>query len=76
MFLAAAHALAGQSPAPTDPSEPLLPALTGIRSAAIEIAFAVAEQAQREALSPKTPPESLRNTIVSAQWAPRYPSYL
>jgi malate dehydrogenase (oxaloacetate-decarboxylating) len=76
MFLAAAHALAGQSPALTDPTAPLLPALTGIRRAAIEIAFAVAEQAQREGLAPKTPPESLRDAIIASQWAPRYPSYL
>jgi malate dehydrogenase (oxaloacetate-decarboxylating) len=76
MFLAAAHALAGQSPALADPTAPLLPALTGIRRAAIEIAFAVAEQAQREGLSPKTPPESLRDAIIASQWAPRYPSYL
>jgi malate dehydrogenase (oxaloacetate-decarboxylating) len=76
MFLAAAHALAGQSPALTDPAAPLLPALTGIRRAAIEIAFAVAEQAQREGLSPKTPPESLRDAIIASQWAPRYPSYI
>jgi malate dehydrogenase (oxaloacetate-decarboxylating) len=76
MFLAAARALAEQSPALADPAAPLLPALTGLRRAAIEIAFAVAEQAQREGLSPKMPPESLRNAIVSSQWAPSYPSYL
>jgi len=76
MFLAAAHALAGQSPALTDPSEPLLPALTGLRHAAIEIAFALAEQAQREGLAPKNPPESLRDAIIASQWAPHYPSYL
>lgn len=76
MFLAAANALAEQSPALADASAPLLPPLTGLRHAAIEIAFAVAEQAQREGLSPKTPPETLRNAIISSQWAPRYPSYL
>ena len=76
MFLAAAHALAGQSPALTDSAAPLLPALTGIRSAAIEIAFAVAEQAQREGLSPKTSRESLRDAIIASQWVPHYPSYL
>jgi len=76
MFLAAAHALAAQSPATTDPSAPLLPALTGLRQAAVEIAFAAAEQAQREGLAPKTTAEVLRNAIISAQWAPHYPSYL
>jgi malate dehydrogenase (oxaloacetate-decarboxylating) len=76
MFLAAAHALAAQSPALAVPSAPLLPALTSLRQAAVEIAFAVAEQAQREELSPKTTPEALRSAIVSAQWAPHYASYL
>ncbi len=76
MFLAAARALAAQSPAAADPSAPLLPALTGLRQAAVEIAFAAAEQAQREGLAPKTAPEVLRNAIIAAQWAPHYPSYL
>ncbi len=76
MFLAAARALAEQSPALTDPSALLLPPLTGLRRAAIEIAFAAAEQAQREGLSPKTNPESIRSAIISSQWAPRYPSYV
>lgn len=76
MFLAAARALAKHSPALADPSAPLLPALTGLRRAAVEIAFAAGEQAQREGLCLKTPPESLRNAIISSQWAPVYPSYL
>jgi malate dehydrogenase (oxaloacetate-decarboxylating) len=76
MFLAAARALAEQSPALSDPGAPLLPALTDLRRAAVEIAMAAAEQAQREGLAPKISSESLRNTIVSSQWAPHYPSYL
>jgi len=75
MFLAAARALAEQSPAKSDPTASLLPPLTGIRRAAIEIAFAAAEEAQREGLCPKTSPEALREAIVTAQWAPKYPSY-
>lgn len=76
MFLAAARALAEQSPALANPAAPLLPALTGLRRAAIEIAFAAAQQAQREGLCLKSSAETLRNAIVSAQWAPIYPSYL
>ncbi len=76
MFLAAAHALAKHSPAQSDPSAPLLPLLTGLRRAAIEIAIAAAEQAQREGLTPAMSPESLRNAIVSSQWSPQYSSYL
>jgi malate dehydrogenase (oxaloacetate-decarboxylating) len=76
MFLAAAHALAKQSPAQADPSAPLLPLLTGLRGAAIEIAVAAAQQAQRDGLAPAASPESLREAIASAQWAPHYPSYV
>jgi malate dehydrogenase (oxaloacetate-decarboxylating) len=76
MFLAAAHALAKQSPAQSDPSAPLLPLLTGLRGAAIEIAIAASEQAQREGLAPAISSESLRGAIVSSQWSPQYSSYL
>jgi malate dehydrogenase (oxaloacetate-decarboxylating) len=76
MFLAAAHALAKQSPAQSDPAAPLLPLLPGLRRAAIEIAIAAAGQAQREGFAPAASPESLREAITSAQWAPRYPSYV
>jgi hypothetical protein len=34
------------------------------------------EQAQLEGLCVKSSADSLRNAIVSAQWAPVYPSYL
>jgi malate dehydrogenase (oxaloacetate-decarboxylating) len=76
MFLAAARALSQQSPALADPSAPLLPALTGLRRAAVEIAFAAGEQAQREGLCVRSSAESLRQAIVSAQWAPVYSPYL
>ena len=76
MFLAAAHALAQHSPAQSDPSAPLLPLLPGLRKAAVEIAIAAANQAQREGLVPAMSPESLRSAIVSSQWSPQYPSYL
>jgi malate dehydrogenase (oxaloacetate-decarboxylating) len=76
MFLAAARALAQHSPALEDPAAPLLPALAALRGATVEIAVAVGEQAQREGLCVKSSPESLRNAIISSQWAPVYPSYL
>jgi len=76
MFLAAARALAKQSPAIAEPTAPLLPALTGLRRAAVEIAFVASEQAQSEGLCEKSSPEALRDAIVSSQWAPVYPSYL
>jgi len=76
MFLAAARALAQHSPALGDPAAPLLPALTALRRAAVEIAFAVGEQAAREGLCVESSRESLRNRIISLQWAPVYQSYL
>src|SRR6266550_1457436 len=76
MFLAAARVLAQHSPALGDPAAPLLPALTALRRAAVEIAFAVAEQAAREGLCVESSRESLRNRIISLQWAPVYQSYL
>ena len=76
MFLAAARALAKHSPALANRAAPLLPPLTGLRRAAVEIALAVGEQAQHEGLCVKSSPESLRNAILSSQWAPVYPSYL
>jgi malate dehydrogenase (oxaloacetate-decarboxylating) len=76
MFLAAATALAGLSPAASDPSASLLPPLAGLRTAAIEIALAAAQQAQRDGLSAAISPEALRDSIASAQWSPRYPSFV
>ena len=76
MFLAAAHALAKQSPAQTDPSAPLLPLLTGLRGVSIEIAIAAAQQAQRDGLAPAASPESLLEAVASAQWAPHYRSHV
>jgi malate dehydrogenase (oxaloacetate-decarboxylating) len=76
MFLAAARALAEHSPAASDPTAPLLPELTGLRSAAIEIAMAAAEQAQREGLAAAKSSDALRSTITSALWSPHYPAFL
>jgi len=75
MFLAAATALAEMSPATKDPTAPLLPTLDGLRHVAFEIAFAAAQQAQRDGLAPASSPEALREAITAARWAPRYPSY-
>ena len=45
-MIAAARALAEHSPALKDTSAPLLPVLKDIRSVAVEIAFAVAREAE------------------------------
>jgi malate dehydrogenase (oxaloacetate-decarboxylating) len=72
MLLAAAHALAENSPALHDPSAQLLPYLTDIRRVAAEMAFAIGRVAQQEGVAPKTTPEELRARIEQSQWSPEY----
>jgi malate dehydrogenase (oxaloacetate-decarboxylating) len=76
MMIAAARALAEQSPALNDISAPLLPSLKNIRAVAVEIAFAVALEAERSGKDDASAKESLKARIVESQWAPEYPSYI
>jgi malate dehydrogenase (oxaloacetate-decarboxylating) len=73
MMLAAAHALAVNSPALKDPSAPLLPPLTDIRRVAAQIAVAVGMQAQRDGVAPRLTEEELSQRVVTTQWTPAYP---
>ncbi|MGB8475953.1 MAG: NAD-dependent malic enzyme [Candidatus Acidiferrum sp.] len=76
MMLAAARTLAEHSPALADPSAPLLPALTDIRGLSVEIALAVAQEAERSGIAPTlSSPSSLRSQILACQWFPAYPAY-
>jgi len=75
MMLAAARALAGNSPALKNSSASLLPPLTDIRRVAAQIAIAVGLEAQKEALAPKLAEEELRQRVLAAQWTPAYPSF-
>ena len=72
MMVAAGRALGTNSPALKDPDAPLLPLLTDVRDVAIEIAIAVATEAQNAGVAPKTTPEELRAKVVAAQWTPDY----
>jgi len=72
MMLAAARALADNSPALRDSSASLLPALTDVRRVAVEVAVAVGLEAQRTLLAPQTTEAELRQRVVRAQWAPAY----
>jgi malate dehydrogenase (oxaloacetate-decarboxylating) len=72
MMVAAARALGASSPALSDPRAPLLPVLTDVRDAAVEIAVAVATEAQRAGLAPVTTPEELRGRVIATQWTPAY----
>lgn len=76
MILAAARALAEKSPALHDPSASLLPALTEIRQVAAHVATAVALEAQRCGVAPKTTEEVLRQRVAATQWTPAYPTYV
>jgi malate dehydrogenase (oxaloacetate-decarboxylating) len=73
MILAAARALAENSPALKDASASLLPALTDLRQVAVKIAIAVGLEAQRADIAPKGTEAELRQRVVSTQWTPAYP---
>jgi malate dehydrogenase (oxaloacetate-decarboxylating) len=77
MMIAAARTLAEYSPALKDSSAPLLPALTNLRDLAVEIAFAVAQEAARSGVAPVLDSLSgLRSQILAKQWSPEYPVYV
>jgi malate dehydrogenase (oxaloacetate-decarboxylating) len=77
MMIAAARSLAEHSPALKDPSAPLLPALKDLRSLAVEIALAMAQEAVRSGLAPAfDSSNSLRSRILASQWSPAYPAYV
>jgi len=73
MMLAAARALGEHSPARTDPSSSLLPALRDVRAVARAIAIAVGLEAQRAGVAPPTSPEDIRDRVAATQWVPEYP---
>jgi malate dehydrogenase (oxaloacetate-decarboxylating) len=77
MMIAAARTLAEYSPALKDSSAPLLPALTSLRDLAVEIAFAVAQEAARSGVAPVLDSVSgLGSQILAKQWSPAYPVYV
>jgi malate dehydrogenase (oxaloacetate-decarboxylating) len=72
MMMAAARALAENSPALGDPTAPLLPALTELRRTAAAVAVAVGREAQRAGVAPRTTPAELRRRVRASQWTPAY----
>jgi malate dehydrogenase (oxaloacetate-decarboxylating) len=74
MLLAAARALAANSPALKDPSASLLSTLSDSRRVARDIAVAVGLEAQKQGLAPKTSEDELRQRVLKAQWTPTYPN--
>jgi malate dehydrogenase (oxaloacetate-decarboxylating) len=75
MLLAAARALAANSPALKDPCGCLLPPLTDLRRVAAEIAVAVGIAAQKDGVAPQVDQDELRQQVMATQWAPEYPIY-
>jgi malate dehydrogenase (oxaloacetate-decarboxylating) len=72
MMIAAARALATNSPALKDSSASLLPPLSDIRRVAAEIAIAAGIQAQADGVAPKLAEDELRRRVIAAQWTPGY----
>jgi malate dehydrogenase (oxaloacetate-decarboxylating) len=75
MILAAAGALAENSPALQDAAASLPPALADLRQVAVHIATAVGLEAQRASVAPKTTEEELRQRVRATQWTPAYPYF-
>ncbi len=75
MFMAAARALADLSPARRDPDAPLLPPTSALRDVALQVALAVAGQAQRDGVAGMHEPVS--EALVRARmWRPEYLPYV
>ncbi len=72
MMLAAARALAANSPALKDPSASLLPPLTQLRKVAASIAIAIGVEAQKNGVAPKLSEDELRERVLKTQWTPAY----
>jgi malate dehydrogenase (oxaloacetate-decarboxylating) len=72
MFVAAARALSGLSPARHDPNASLYPPLEQVRLVARQIALAVGAEAQRAGLAEPTSPEELARRVDATMWTPRY----
>jgi len=72
MIQAAARALGENSPAQSDASASVLPALQDLREVAAHIATAVGREAQRAGVAPKTSEAKLRERVAATQWTPGY----
>jgi malate dehydrogenase (oxaloacetate-decarboxylating) len=75
MFLAAAKAIAAQSPTRRDPDANLLPPLTEIRKLSFQVALAVARQAQKEGCADSLSEKQTAAAIHAKMWEPVYAPY-
>jgi len=72
MMLAAAYALAENSPTHMGSGDALLPELANLRNVAVKIAIAVAQQAMKEGQAKTLPMEKLRQQLKKNHWTPTY----
>ena len=75
MFLAAANAIAAQSPAKRNPAANLLPPLLEIRKLSFAVALAVARQAQKEGCADALSEQQTAAAIGAKMWEPVYTPY-
>jgi malate dehydrogenase (oxaloacetate-decarboxylating) len=75
MLMAAAKALAGVSPARTNPHRNLLPPVSELRNVAVTVALAVALQARKEGLTQDFMTDQIEAAIRAKIWTPRYLPY-
>jgi len=75
MILAAAHALAEQSPLASTGQGPLLPPLTDIREVSVKIAVAVFRQAIADGVAIEIPEELIEQRVKKNFWYPVYRHY-
>ncbi len=74
MFMAAAEELNAHAPALKDSAGSLLPPLSNVREVAMDIARAVAVQAQDEGLADPCSKEDLQKHLDAKHWHPAYPN--
>jgi malate dehydrogenase (oxaloacetate-decarboxylating) len=75
MFMAAAKALAALSPARTDHTGRLLPAVSRLREVSMAVAAAAARQAQADGVAELCDEETLQARIRAQVWEPVYRPY-
>lgn len=74
LFMAAAKALADQSPALQDPTASLFPPMSDVRQVSEKIALAVATAAQVSGVAPETTQADLESTLRAKIWSAQYKS--
>jgi malate dehydrogenase (oxaloacetate-decarboxylating) len=75
MFMAACLAVAALSPTKTDKTARLLPRLRDMRHLSLQVAIAVAAQAQQDGVADEQTEAELRQAAETMMWSPHYQHY-